>query len=95
MAPGGVGGRELVGEWAVVTEVGAGGADEDAVVDPVVDSHADAQLLTALRAQERLILDQHLQAPGRAAHLGGHRNFIHKHTDNSSVIELNLYRQPQ
>lgn len=69
VTPGGVDGRELVGEGAVVTEVGAGGADQDAVVNPVIDSHADAQQLTFTDAVEGAVLDEHRQALSRARHL--------------------------
>ena len=68
-APGGVGRRELVGEGAVVAEVGAGGTDEDAVVNPVVDPHADAQRLTFADAEEGAILNEHQQALSRTRHL--------------------------
>lgn len=69
VTPGGVDGRELVWEGAFVTEVGAGGADQDAVVDPVVDSHADTQQLTFTDAEEGAILNEHSQALSRAPHL--------------------------
>lgn len=69
VTPGGVDGRELVGEGAVVAEVAAGWADEDAVVNPVVDSHADAQQLTSPDAEEGAILNEHRQALRRARHL--------------------------
>lgn len=69
VAPGGVGGRELVGERTVITEVGAGGADEDAVVNPVTDSDADAQQLTSPHTVEGAILNVHGEALSRARHL--------------------------
>lgn len=69
LTPGGVGGLELVGEGTVVTEVGAGGADEDAVVNPVADPDADAQQLTSADAEEGAILNVHGQTQSRARHL--------------------------
>ncbi len=62
VAPGGVDGWELVGEGAVVTDVGAGGADQDTVVNPVADSHADAQQLTFPHAEEGAILNINREA---------------------------------
>lgn len=59
VTPGGVDGRELVGEGAVITEVGAGRTDQDAVIDPIVDSDADAQQLTFTDTQEGTILNEH------------------------------------
>lgn len=56
-------------ERAVVTEVGAGGAHQDAVVNPVADPDADAQQLTLPRARERAVLDVHRQALRSARHL--------------------------
>lgn len=58
-----------MGQGAVVTEVSAGGADQDAVVNPVVDSDADAQQLTFPQAQEGAILNVHRQALRRARNL--------------------------
>lgn len=69
VTPGGVDGRELVGEGAVVTEVGAGGADQDAVINPVVDSNTDAQQLTFTYAGEGAILNVHHEALSGAPHL--------------------------
>lgn len=62
VAPRGVDGRELVGEGAVVTEVGAGGADQDTVVNPVVDPYANAQQLTFTNTEEGTILNVHREA---------------------------------
>ena len=62
VAPGGVEGWELVWERAVVTEVGAGRADQDAVVNPVVDPDADAQQLTFPGALKGAILNVHQKA---------------------------------
>lgn len=62
VTPGGVDGWELVGERTVVTDVGAGGADQDAVVNPVVGSNADTQQLTFTDAEVGAILNEHRQA---------------------------------
>ncbi|TNN69598.1 hypothetical protein EYF80_020243 [Liparis tanakae] len=69
VAPGGVAGRQLVREGAVVAEGGACGAQQHAVVHPVVEPHADAQRLAFTRTRVGPVLDQHRQAAGRAAHL--------------------------
>lgn len=58
-----------MGEGAVVTEVGAGGADQDPVVDPAVDPDADPELLTFEGTGEGATLDQHHQALSGAGHL--------------------------
>lgn len=58
-----------MGEGTVGAEVGAGGADQDAVVNPVVESHADAQRLALTDAEEGAILNVHRQALSRARHL--------------------------
>lgn len=68
-APGGVEGWEQVGEGTVVAEVAAGGADEDAVVNPAADPHADAEQLTPPHAQEGAVLNEHRQALSGARHL--------------------------
>ena len=69
VTPGGVNGRELVGEGAVITEVGAGRTDQDAVIDPVVDSDADTEQLTSTDTQEGTILNKHHETLRRAGHL--------------------------
>lgn len=71
VAPGGVDRRELVRKRAVVTEVGAGGARQDAIVNPAVDSDADAEQLTFADALEGAILNVHHQALSWARHLRG------------------------
>lgn len=66
-----------MGQGAVITEVGAGGADQDAVVNPVADPDADAQQLTLPGAQEGAILYVDGKALGRARNLnGGQRNLL-------------------
>lgn len=75
LTPGAVGGRQLVREGTVVTEVSAGGTDEDAVVNPVADSDADAQQLTSADAEEGAILNVHGQTQSRARHLQ-HKHYI-------------------
>jgi len=79
VAPGGVARRELVGEGAAVAEGGACGAQQHAVVDPVVEPHADAQLLAFTRTREGLTLDQHRQAARRAAHLQASAGITRQH----------------
>lgn len=51
-------------ERTVITEVRAGGADQDPVVNPVVDLHADAQQLTFMDAVETAILNINCQTVG-------------------------------
>lgn len=58
-----------MGEGAVVTEVSTGRANQDAVVNPTVDSHADTQQLTFAHAEEEATLNEHCQALRRASHL--------------------------
>lgn len=87
VAPGGVDGQELVGQGAVVTEVGAGGAEQDPVVNPVVDPDADAQLLTFPHAQEGAVLNVHRQALRRA------RNLQAGKQQRSAAAVLNSYNR--
>lgn len=56
-------------EGAVVTEELAGGTDQDAVVDPAPQAHADAQQLASAQAGEGAVLDKHQQAFSRTRHL--------------------------
>lgn len=58
---------------AVGAKVAAGGADQDAVVDPAVQPHADAEQLAGARTQEGAVLHKHLQALRRARHLQAER----------------------
>lgn len=62
IAPGGVGGWELVGEGTAITEDLASGTYQDPVVDPVANAHADAQQLALAHAEEGAVLDEHQQA---------------------------------
>lgn len=58
-----------MGEGAAITEQLTGRTDQDAVVDPVSQAHADAQQLTSVRAEEGAVLDKHQQALSRTPHL--------------------------
>lgn len=69
IAPGGVGGWELVGEGTAITEDLTSRTDQDPVVDPVANAHADAQQLTLVHAEEGAVLDEHQQALTRTRHL--------------------------
>lgn len=63
---------------AVGAKVVAGGADQDAVVDPAVQPHADAEQLASAHTQEGSVLDKHLQALLRARHLRTKRGDVNE-----------------
>lgn len=67
--PGRINGWKLVGEGAAITEIMAGGTEQDAVVHPIVDAHAHAQRLTLVHAEEGAVLNKHHQALTRTGHL--------------------------
>lgn len=58
-----------MGEGAVITEELTGRTDQDPVVHPISEPHADAQQLTFVRAEEGAVLDKHHQALSRTRHL--------------------------
>lgn len=58
---------------AVGAKVVAGGADQDAIVDPAMQPHTDAEQLANAHTQEGAVLHKHLQALCRARHLQDER----------------------
>lgn len=58
-----------MGEGTAIAEIITGRTDQDTVVHPIVDSHADAQQLTFVHTEEGAVLNKHHQALTRTGHL--------------------------